>query len=292
MLQTERTLLASFRRALVLLLVLAPAAACAGRIASEGENGGPPPNGPGGGASSSSGGGGGSSSGGGWVSPAPESGTPYDAATPWDVGPLPDTGLPPPSFDGGAPFEDAPLDRWVPPEAGPVIPFDWQTPVETAGGCVPYDQRPVDAFVPMSSASPAAQLAATSKAIVGPWIGAATSPWRDYQVTLQFTADGHWDGMGYDSSNPPPFYYGSSDATDAPCTALKTYALTSGSVASVGGTLAVPFYYGAQVGCGLPSWQGELSLVQIDAPGHRLQLSFSTSDGYGPITYDLYRVCP
>ena len=74
-------------------------------------------------------------------------------------------------------------------------------------------------------------------------------------------------------------YYGT-DSSDPSCLALKQWSPT---------TLAVPFWYGTY--CDLPAWQGELSGAALDITGDRLDFAFSRSDGYGPIDYDLYRMC-
>jgi len=41
---------------------------------------------------------------------------------------------------------------------------------------------------------------------------------------------------------------------------------------------------------GLPGWQGELSRIERDASGDGLRFEFATSDGYGPVRFDLRRV--
>ena len=137
--------------------------------------------------------------------------------------------------------------------------------------------------------------------MVGSWIGRAQAPsgWlpAQWDVTIAFTADQQYTAYGYDGvttgsfsySAPvtPAFYYG----TDDHCAALHKWRLTNVSIAgNVGGQIDIPFWYGPS-GCGLAAWQGELDGIELDASGNRLQLSFNRSDGYGPVNYDLYRLC-
>lgn len=53
------------------------------------------------------------------------------------------------------------------------------------------------------------------------------------------------------------------------------------------GSIEVFFDYNGEPG--LPAWQGELANVELDASGDRLRFDFNTSDGYGPVHFDLYR---
>jgi len=52
----------------------------------------------------------------------------------------------------------------------------------------------------------------------------------------------------------------------------------------------IAFLYGPGQ-CAPPAWQGKLSQVAIDASGHRLRFAFTTSDGYGPVDYEMFNVC-
>jgi hypothetical protein len=186
------------------------------------------------------------------------------------------------------------------PDAGSVAIFDRNTPVETPNGCTAFSQRPVLPFVPQAGVPDSQLLAATTKAAVGSWIGVAHSPWTPptWYVTLTLTTGGQYTASGYltttPPSNPPAFYYGGvGDETDPSCVSARTWSFTAvGPGSTVGGSIGVPFPSAPGASCHLPSWQGELLNVQLDGPNQRMQLSFETSDGHGPVTYDLYRVCP
>jgi len=103
---------------------------------------------------------------------------------------------------------------------------------------------------------------------------------------LEFTADtgvgGHYSA--YAVGSELPFYYG---APGGDCLPLDEWSMLTG----VSARIDVPFDYGT-AGCGLPTWQGKLDAVLFDADGNRAQFQFSTSDGYGPVLYDMWRVCP
>ena len=48
--------------------------------------------------------------------------------------------------------------------------------------------------------------------------------------------------------------------------------------------------FGSGSSFSLPAWQGELSRMELDASGNGLRFQFRTSDGYGPVKYDLRRL--
>jgi hypothetical protein len=177
-------------------------------------------------------------------------------------------------------------------EAGP--PLDMATPVRGNGSCASWSTVRGQPFVAASSTSQSvmAILGDATKRMTGSWIGHAISPWGAWDITITFTADNHYVARAYNGtaeggSTPPPFYYG----TESGCDSLKQWRLTG--VAATGdvlGQLDVPLSYGPAL-CGLPTWTGDLFSLVFDASGNRLQFAFRRSDGYGPITYDLWRIC-
>jgi hypothetical protein len=195
-------------------------------------------------------------------------------------------------FEGGT---DGDLDVVQPiGPAGASPAFDPAIPVHDSGSCVPWSQRSAQAFVPASDdggQAVAARLASVANQALGSWVGLVTSPWGQWDVTITFTADGHYVAYGYNLSevgpaNPPAFYYG----TDVGCDSLKQWRLTSAAAdGSVQGQIDISF--GGPTSCSLPTWQGELSGFALDATDNRLHFAFSRSDGYGPVVYDLWRVC-
>jgi hypothetical protein len=128
----------------------------------------------------------------------------------------------------------------------------------------------------------------------GSWVGHAAAPrsWfpPDWDLILDLAGGdmlgGHYDAHTAGAS--PAFYYGS----DGPaCSALRNWSLSRLDADGYAGTIDVAFDYGPGQ-CGLPAWQGELSQIVMDATASRLRFSFATSDGYGPVRYDMFRVCP
>jgi hypothetical protein len=226
--------------------------------------------------------------------PLPESGPYSDDETgpPIGVGPEPgDCGC----GDEWQPVFDAPP---PPPSMEPVVPFAPQTPVKVAGACSAFSLVPPEPFVaakPDVNASVAQILGTTKASMTGSWIGSVASPWPpNWYVTLTFEPDGHYLAMGYNPSLPPPnplaFYYGTNNDTDPTCVQDRQWRLDGiSSDLTVSGQIDIPFWY--YPGCALPAWHGVLSGMAFDATGDRMQFSFETSDGYGPIIYDLWRVC-
>jgi hypothetical protein len=164
--------------------------------------------------------------------------------------------------------------------------------------CSPYGHGPAGPFVPAGTADPASQsVSETASAIEGSWIGHANAPssWlpSSWYVWIDFRADGHYAAEGFVTttplSDPPAFYYGTNDNTDSSCAAMKKWQVTGINSTGALGTLGVPFWYGTV--CGLPTWQGELTAIELDASRNRVQFAFGTDDGYGPVQYDLLRVC-
>jgi hypothetical protein len=127
-------------------------------------------------------------------------------------------------------------------------------------------------------------LEALRSAMIGHWYGNVTTPWVPaYAAFLSFEPTGHYASR---SLNPdePAFYYGTDLDTD-----LKRWALTDLTVlGAASGTIDIAFNYGG-ANFGLPGWAGELSDVTVDTAGNRLRLSFSTSTGYGPVRFDMWR---
>jgi hypothetical protein len=156
---------------------------------------------------------------------------------------------------------------------------------------VPWSGVDSTPFVP---ATTSATLAQTLAAMHGLWIGHAVAPqyWTPerWDLVLDLTPDetdgGHFTART--STGSPSFYYGT-DESD--CAAMRRYRLFDFGTQGVAGAIDIPFP-GGSPSCHLPVWQGELSNIAFDAKANRLRLSFSRSDGYGPIDYDLWRVCP
>jgi len=166
--------------------------------------------------------------------------------------------------------------------------------VSDNGACVPWSRVSGEAFVAAapSNETVMARLYGLTKAVVGPWIGHARSPWGEWDLTITFGADGHYEARAYNGtgnarSNPLAFYYG----TDVGCDSLKQWRLSDLAADGTAlGQIDVAFSYGPTM-CGLPAWQGELSRLDLSATGNRLQFAFNRSDGYGPVQYDLWRAC-
>lgn len=146
-----------------------------------------------------------------------------------------------------------------------------------------------DPWVPVATSDAAELLAGIQAAMPGRWEGLATSPWTTpYRVELSFTADGHYSGRCTEVSSDCclAFYYGSDDDTP-----IKRYRVEDATLSgNVFGEIDIAFAYDDEYG--LPAWQGELSHIQRDASGNGLRFSFATSDGYGPVEYDLRRLPP
>lgn len=119
--------------------------------------------------------------------------------------------------------------------------------------------------------------------MVGHWHGTTTTPWTPaYPVYLALESDGTYATRS--SGDQPALYYGTD--LDTP---LKTWALDDLSIYGLAsGSIAIAFDYGGG-GFDVAAWSGELDDVQLDAAGNRLQLSYTTSSGYGPIQLDLWR---
>jgi hypothetical protein len=215
--------------------------------------------------------------------------TSYDASAPVPT-PVPA----PVEWVDAAPVVWEPLDATAPsPSPADVdaaaIANAWQVFPAGGGACQPWTSVNAEPFV-AAGVDPATM----AKAMGGTWVGKAHSPWSsDWILTITFAPTGQYSGTysatGYSLTNGEPavaFYYGS----DLDCD-LKTWLLSSApDNAGVSGQINVTFEYPPSA-CYLPAWQGELTSIDLNASWNRLQFSFSTSDGYGPITYDLWRVC-
>jgi hypothetical protein len=133
-------------------------------------------------------------------------------------------------------------------------------------------------------------LSAVQAKIVGHWQGLATTPWTTpYEVDVTFEADGHYSARCTDPALAEccrAFYYGTDD--DSPLKQWRIDATLSGKLF---GQIDIVFDYPSEAGVeyGLPSWQGELSRIERDFYGDGLRFQFATSDGYGPVRYDLRR---
>jgi hypothetical protein len=218
------------------------------------------------------------------------------------------TSSPPPSPPSGAVDhpDSGPVPTPDPIDAGPPrapASFDPKTPVESAsGGCVPWTDVASETFVAApsgsSSDSDAVVIARTLATLRGAWIGHASAPYgwlpAQWDLALEMTPDapnapnapnaGRYAAVT--STFSPSFYYGSDDAQ---CSDLRSFRLTDVQAYGVGADIDITFHGGST--CYLPAWQGKLTGIAFDASGRRLQFRFATSDGYGPIVYEMWRVC-
>ena len=119
--------------------------------------------------------------------------------------------------------------------------------------------------------------------MVGHWRGIVTTPWVDpYPVVLGFTADGHYTSVCL-VADCVAFYYGTDQDTD-----LKQYRVETLNIDGISsGEIDVAF--GDVDTFGLAAWQGLLEELQIDADAQRMQFDFWRDDGYGPVSFDLWR---
>jgi hypothetical protein len=79
------------------------------------------------------------------------------------------------------------------------------------------------------------------------------------------------------------FYYGTDEDTE-----LKQYRIENLNIDGiVSGEIDVAFDYGSEYG--LPAWQGLIEELQIDAAAQRMTFDFWRDDGYGPVSFDLWR---
>jgi hypothetical protein len=137
-----------------------------------------------------------------------------------------------------------------------------------------------------SNLNGAEQLAFANEAMQGTWAGRADSPWTaPWQLTLVFRRDGTYSAHAADPANNLAFYYG----TDKDC-AMKRWRPEGAHFDGFFGEIDIGFDYG-QTDCGAPSWQGLFEQVLTNAERTRLRFWFRTGDGYGPVKYDLFRVC-
>jgi hypothetical protein len=122
--------------------------------------------------------------------------------------------------------------------------------------------------------------------IVGAWRGVVTTPWTaPYEVEAAFTEDGHYSASCVHGSNDCciAFYYGTDDDAD-----IKRYSIDDATLSGrVTGFIDIIF--GTRGSYSEAAWQGELSDVDVDATGDRARFDFATSDGYGPIHFELER---
>jgi hypothetical protein len=184
-----------------------------------------------------------------------------------------------------APPTDAPSHAPVaPPTQVPGAPTNGAPPFVWASSCNLSPPPDSPSRPPPTDGNRAAFLEALRSAMVGHWYGNVTTPWvATYGAFLSFEASGHYASRSLDPSEPA-FYYGTDLDTD-----LKKWALTDLAVlGAASGTIDIAFNYGGS-NFGLPTWAGELSDVTVDTAGNRLQLSFSTSTGYGPVRFDMWR---
>jgi hypothetical protein len=162
---------------------------------------------------------------------------------------------------------------------------------QTLPSCVypPVDFTPSDWIDPPAQ-TPQEMFDSAVSGIVGSWHGVVTTPWvPPYEVVAEFDADGRYSASCVFNSDQccVAFYYGTD--TDTP---LKTYSIDDATLSGdVTGMITIAFDYGDN-DFGTPAWQGELSHVDIDGDGNRARFDFNTSDGYGPVHFELQRDTP
>jgi hypothetical protein len=195
-----------------------------------------------------------------------------DATALWVV---PTTPPAPPALDAGAPMS-------------PLSAADAGAPVDTC----PYPNYPATEWSPEpwvddTTTDPVALLANTRAILPGRWQGLASTPWTTpYRVAITLREDGHYSSRCTELPDGccEAFYYGSDEDTP-----LKQYRIEDATLSgNVFGEIDITFKYDTELG--LPTWQGELSHIRRDASGNGLRFLFQTSNGYGPIEYDLRRV--
>ena len=186
-----------------------------------------------------------------------------------------------------------------PPPAPPPPPIDTGilAYVDGATACVPFAEATDSPWVDGAlltailngSLTLGEELAAAQQALVGGWVGIASVDFgtglRSWLARFDFAADGTYTAAGrVGDSSVPPLYYGDTEqCPPAPWSFLDVTAV------GLEGDLTVEFSNSAS--CYLPAWQGLWSAVHWDASNLRMRFSFSTSDGYGPINFDLHRAC-
>jgi hypothetical protein len=136
-----------------------------------------------------------------------------------------------------------------------------------------------------SEADDPVYLATLRRDAAGHWRGVVATPWEPvYEVFVAFEADGHYASRSL-HANLPAFYYGTDFDTD-----LKKWSLTGVTPSGVAsGAIDIAFQYGSTFG--LPTWTGKLHDVTLDSASRQFSLSFTTSDGHGPVHFELWR-CP
>jgi hypothetical protein len=122
--------------------------------------------------------------------------------------------------------------------------------------------------------------------IVGSWRGVVTTPWTvPYEIDATFDDEGHYSARCVHRSNDccVAFYYGTDDDTE-----LKRYLIDDATLSGrITGLIDIIFGYDGFYEEG--GWQGELSDVDVDATLDRARFDFSTSDGTGPLHFELER---
>jgi hypothetical protein len=218
-----------------------------------------------------------------------------------------DTGLPPLAAVDAAPplvATDAGQPPLVTVDAQPWTPsptehgaVDPSTPIEVGGDsgvpCVPWAEAPDAPFVadPSHLDLPLTEAIATAThAMTGSWVGRAIAPdpWSPHawDIMVTFSEDGGYSARAFSAGQETPaFYYG----TNLQCP-LQRWRLRSVNADGMDGEIDIAFQYPPE-GCYLAGWQGELVRVAFDAGSNRMQFEFRRSDGYGPVLYDLWRVC-
>jgi len=122
--------------------------------------------------------------------------------------------------------------------------------------------------------------------MVGHWRGRMKEPWADpREVLLSFEPDGTYTSRCLDSADRSCIALGIGTDRD---THLKKIRLASSTPQGlVSGEIDVAFAHGEVFD--LPTWQGVVKELELDASRHRLRFEHSHEGGYGPIKLDLWR---
>lgn len=132
-----------------------------------------------------------------------------------------------------------------------------------------------------------AYIEATRAGMTGRWRGWVSTPWTAaYPVSAEFRDDGSYSARSLQTTEPrfPAFYYGIDD--DHPLKRFRLLDVTAYGL--VRGEIDLVFFTSGTPN-DLPSWQGLLEELTLDALGNRLQFDFRTSSGYGDVHFDLWR---
>ncbi|MBK7399452.1 MAG: hypothetical protein IPJ34_25110 [Myxococcales bacterium] len=147
------------------------------------------------------------------------------------------------------------------------------------------DALPIDAALDVlplcpDGADAGSPLATLREAMIGGWVGVATSPWGTWRLDLTFSSAGTYSAHCLDSGCVA-FYYG--DDPDSPRKTWELYDIK----ASGEGTARIDIAFGST------AQRGSLERIYALDGGRRLTFEFFPTwlGRIGPIVYDLRRSC-